>query len=274
MGIARCLMMAGSLGLGLTVATPASAAPGDRWPPAGVSYYGDPAVPDISGIWLGTAIGVPGKGAITNSGASSDGRPPTFFAPWPLPYTPAYQKIADERAAALKKGRAVGDIGSRCLPFGLPAMLLVKVYPDEVVQTPGLVTIFIFGTLPIFIWTDGRRHPADLPASFNGHSTGSWTGDTLFVDTVGLNSQTTLGPPQFPHSDKLHLRWTIRRVAADVMHVTVTMDDPEALTEPVVTTNIWHRMTERKWEVLDDGSCFENNTMISDKPVEAGFIKF
>ncbi len=266
--------MIGAMTLAVWTGAPAGAEPGDRWPPAGVSFYGDRAVPDVSGLWLGNAVGIPGKGALTNSGSSSDGRSPAFFAPWPLPYTAAYQKIADDRAAALKKGRALGDLGSRCIPFGLPAMLLAKVYPDEVVQTPGMVTIFVYGTLPIFIWTDGRPHPSDLKPSYNGHSIGRWVGDTLMVDTVGINGQTTLGPPQFPHSDKIHITWSIRRVADDVVHVTITMDDKDAFTEPVVLTNIWHRMTERKWEVLDDGSCFENNTMMGDKPVEPGFIKF
>ena len=39
----------------------AAAADADRWPPLGVSYQ--------------------------------DGRPQTYLAPWPLPYSPPYQKI-------------------------------------------------------------------------------------------------------------------------------------------------------------------------------------
>ena len=38
-----------------------------------VTFYGDPAVPDISGIWLGAIIGVPGKPADPNRGPA-DGR--------------------------------------------------------------------------------------------------------------------------------------------------------------------------------------------------------
>ena len=86
----------------------------------GVSLYGDPKAPDISGLWLGTVVGVPGK---------------PYLSPWPLPYTPAYQKLADERAEGSRRGRTVGDIGARCLPFGLPMMLVNKNFPDEIVQT-------------------------------------------------------------------------------------------------------------------------------------------
>ena len=59
--------MAGMLRrVGLGVLAAATAALGGRvaaqtgtaqtWPPPGVSYYGDPAVPDIAGLWLGVAI--------------------------------------------------------------------------------------------------------------------------------------------------------------------------------------------------------------------------
>lgn len=240
----------------------------------GVSLYGDTKVPDISGLWLGSVIGVPGKASMTNSGGSQDGRPPTYLAPWPLPYTPAYQKIADERAEGSRKGRTVGDVGARCLPFGLPMMLVNKNFPDEIVETPGVVSIFVWGTFPIMIWTDGRQHPKDLAPSQNGHSIGYWEGSTLHVDTVGINGTTTFAAALLPHSPKLHLEWTLQRVEKDVMHVHITFYDEDAFKEPVVTTNIWHRMTDPRWQVLDDASCFEGAAGVSDKPAAPGFVKY
>ncbi|MEY2927356.1 MAG: hypothetical protein RL367_1833, partial [Pseudomonadota bacterium] len=74
---------------------------------------------------------------------------------------------------------------------------------------------------------------------------------------------------------KLTLQWTVRRVARDMLHIYVTLDDDEALTEPVTTTNIWRRKTDPRWQVLDDGSCFENNhAQTDDKGTLEGFIKF
>ncbi len=240
----------------------------------GVSLYGDPKVPDISGLWLGTVIGVPGKPSLTNSGGSQDGRPPTYLAPWPLPYTPAYQKLADERADGSRRGRTVGDVGARCLPFGLPMMLVNKNFPDEIVQTPGEVTLFVWGTFPITIWTDGRAHPKDLAPSQNGHSIGYWVDGTLHVDTVGINGPTTFAAALLPHSPKLHIKWALERVDKDVLHVHLTFYDEDAFKEPVVTTNIWHRMTDPRWQVLDDASCFEGASGISDKPAAPGFTKY
>lgn len=243
-------------------------------PPPAVSFYGDPGAPDISGLWQGTAMGIPGKGVVSNSGTTADGRPPTYWAPWPLPYTPAYQKIYDERVAAAKKGRALGDTGSRCLPFGLPNMLASMHFPDEIVQTPGEVTIFVFGTFPIVIWTDGRAHPKEPTLSYNGHSIGYWVGDTLFVDTVGINGATPLDSNRDPHSAKLHMQWTVQRVAADILHINLTLFDDDAFTEPVTITNIMQRKSGPEWAVLDDQSCFENNQNIPPPPAAQGFIKF
>ena len=236
-------------------------------------FYGDPGTPDISGLWLGSLTARPGVTLAPNRGPA-DGRPPTYWAPWPLPYTDAYQKIFDERVASAKAGKALGDTGARCLPFGMPFVLVSKVYPDEIVQTPGQVTLYIFGTYPVIVWTDGRDHPANLVSSYNGHSVGHWVGDTLFVDTVGINGNTPLDSDRDPHSAKLHIKWSIERVAPDVLHFHVTLYDADAFTMPVTTTNIWTRKTPGKWDVLDDQSCFENNQTKADSVPEDGFIKF
>ena len=244
-----------------------------KWPPPGVSFYGDPGVPDVSGLWLGTITGVPGVPFAPNRG-SADGRPPTYYAPWPLPYSPKYQAIVDARSAASKQGKALGDINAKCLPFGLPLMLVSKVYPDEIVQTPGQVTLFMYNTNPVMIWTDGRPHPSDLKPSYNGHSIGYWVGNTLFVDTVGLVPNTTIDSGRDPHSGQLHIRWSIQKVGPDILHMHVTLYDEDAFKEPVTTTNIWHRKTDPKWQVLDDASCWENNESKTDSVPAGGFFKF
>ena len=251
-----------------------TSAAGERWPPAGVSFYGDKAVPDISGLWMGSAMGIPGEGVASNSGKSADGRPPAYFSPWPLPYKPTYQKIYDERVARAKQGVQLGDISSKCLPFGMPTMIASMNYPNEIVQTPGEVTFLEFGTFPIVVWTDGRQHPADLKPSYNGHSIGHWEGDTLIVDTVAIMPTTSLDSHRDPHSGKLHVKWAVRRVAPDTLHVDITLIDDEAFTEPVHMTNIYQRKDDAKWALLDDQSCFENNQDVPPPASLSGFIKF
>ena len=257
-----------------STATAGSAIAQETWPPPGVSFYGDPAAPDISGLWQGSMIGVPGVQPAPNRGPA-DGAPQTYWTPWPLPYTPAYQKILDDRTAAYAVGRQLGDITARCLPFGMPRGVSTRVYPDEIVQTPGQVTFFVNSSMPLVVWTDGRGHPTDLKPSFDGHSIGHWIGDTLFAETVGINNLTSLDHSIIPHSDKLKMKWTVRRAAPDRLHIALTLEDEEAFTEPVVTTNIYRRKSDPNWQVLDDGSCFENNRTAVDEDGDTdGFTKF
>lgn len=267
-----CAALAASAA-GLAAAPAPAAAQADASYKPVTTFYGDPAVTDISGIWLGNAIGIPGKQADPNRGPA-DGRPETYWYPYPLPYTPKYQQILDQRIEAAKTGRALGDSSARCLPFGMPRMLVSKFYPDEIVQTPGQTTIFMNSTMPIVIWTDGRGHPANLAKSFNGHSIGYWIGDTLFVDTVGINDIGVLDSLRNPHSDQIHLKWSIRKVSDDDLHIHLTVHDEAALKEPIVNTSVWKRMNDPRWAILDDGSCFENNNTVTDENAEPGFVRF
>ena len=274
MGKARRTLLAFAAVVLAGAAAPTLAKEAETWPPPGVSFYGDPSVPDISGLWQGSQIGVPGVSPAPNRGPP-DGEPQVYWTPFPLPYNALYQKIVDEREAALKEGRALADISARCLPFGMPRVLLSRVYPDEVVQTPGQVTFFFYGAFPVTVWTDGRGHPADWKPTFNGHTIGRWIGDTLFAETIGINDLTSLDHSRVPHSEKLVLRWTVRKVAPDRLHVIATVDDPEALREPVTVVNVARRKTDPRWQVLDDGSCFENNrTNVDEKGNTDGFVKF
>ena len=244
---------------------PVATAPGHR-------LYSDPGVPDISGLWLGTYTGIPGDTPQVPIAPQDI----THWSPWPPPLTADYQKQMDVIRAALKSGRSLGDAGARCLPFGLPNMLTVGVYQNEILQTPGQVSVWVFSQFPIIVWTDGRAHPKDLQPSYNGHSIGYWDGDTLHVDTVGILPTTRIGPgdPRMPHSSKLHMQWTVRRVANDVLHMQITLYDDEALTEPMVTTEILHRKAGPNWQELDDVSCFEGIQTQGAQKAPDGFKKF
>lgn len=87
------------------------------------------------------------------------------------------------------------------------------------------------------IYTDGRKHPEDLDTSFMGHSIGRWEGDTLVVDTVGLNDETwytqTGGANKLTsiHSDKLHVVERFTR-KGDVLSWEAVVEDPVMLTKP------------------------------------------
>jgi hypothetical protein len=237
----------------------------------GHALYGDPSVSDISGLWLGSTLVTPGYQAQQPIDQANT----TRWFPAPPRLTPAHRKLADERAAAVKVGRAVGDLGSRCLPFGMPFVLTNTPFQNEIVQTPGQVAFWIFGTFPVVVWTDGRPHPKDLKPSYNGHSIGHWVDDVLYIDTVGILAPTAIDSgPGTPHSDKLHMKTTMQRVGPDTLHVHVTLYDEEAFTEPMVMINIWRRKSGPNWQMLDDVSCFENNRETIDAGGAPGLKTF
>jgi hypothetical protein len=67
-----------------------------------------------------------------------------------------------------------------------------------------------------------------------GHSIGKWEGDTLVIDTVGLDDTTWLGGPGASlHSDKEHVieRWTRK---GNQVTVETTVEDPVMFTKPWV----------------------------------------
>jgi hypothetical protein len=119
-----------------------------------------------------------------------------------------------------------------CFPPGTPRIYL-QPFPMEIVQTPSRVLmIFEFNHFIRQIWTDGRSHNTDLGPTWFGDSVGHWEGDTLVVDTIGLNDKTWIDRAGHPHSDQLHVVERMRRPEPNTLQVGLTMEDPKAYTKP------------------------------------------
>jgi hypothetical protein len=86
-----------------------------------------------------------------------------------------------------------------------------------------------------YIYTDGRaqqgalRGNADNPL-FYGHVAGKWDGDTLVVDTKGLNEKFWFSNGGLPHTTQLHVVERFTRTDANTLRYEVTIDDPGAYT--------------------------------------------
>jgi hypothetical protein len=75
-----------------------------------------------------------------------------------------------------------------------------------------------------------------------GHSIGHWEGDTLVVDTVGMNAG-IYDRTGAPHSDKVHLMERMRLVAPDLIENQMTIEDPVMLTKPWKVTRYMRRFS-------------------------------
>ena len=135
----RLAGVACAAGLAWAGASPSRAADDPAATAPGRMLHGDPNAPDISGLWLGTYTSSPGYIPYVPVPEVNK----THWSPWPSPLTAAYKAKADEIAAADKAGRTLGDGGAKCLPFGLPFVVVLGSYPNEIVQTPGQVLSLI-----------------------------------------------------------------------------------------------------------------------------------
>ena len=170
--------------------------------------------PDLSGIWRTSS-----NRYLTDLAAGS---PQVVFTPWA-------RTLYNQRRAANGKGRP----SDRCLPRGVPGMMLARAEPWKVVQTPGAVTILFNESLHYRqIFTDGRAFPDDRAPTWLGYTIGRWDGDALVAETIGITEETWLDDSGHPHSDSLRVIERFRRRSGQRLDLDVTIDDPKAYTRP------------------------------------------
>ena len=212
----RALLAAVGLALGaLCLAGPAAAAAASE--------------PDITGMW-------DFQGRV--QGAQPRREPP--------PLIPALAAKAAEERAARNKVESVRNVGNMlCLPTGFPQLMSWK-SPIEILQTRGRVTVISEhdpgNDEPRTIYMD-RPMPKDVDLTWNGYSVGKWEGQTLVIETTGLNDRAdAFGVPRTPTTrivERMHLENGGKTLLDDL-----TITDPATLTKPFTRTLTYTRMPE------------------------------
>lgn len=206
-----------------------------------------------------SALGCGGRAA---SGSSQAAAPPDFNGVWSAPFTPDLSKALGRQppftpygAARFAKEDEIDDPLTKCLPIGPARGIQAGIMPFQVVETPDVFAI-LFENQHTFriIHTDGRAHPKDLDPTWFGDSVGHWEGETLVVDTVGIDDRTWLDTAGHEHSDQLHLAERFQKVDNNTIRWTVTFEDPKFFTEPWSVTL---PITRQKTEIMSY-SCEEN----------------
>lgn len=197
----------------------------------GTSWESIATLPDFGGWWewqFTDDYRIPGP----------DGRPVT--PPHPFKWAPLLPEVkaiaieaintvgarigsgAEETSAAL-----LDDVSGVCLPpafFGVNAMF---VYNFEILFTPGRVTIANEAGLTRRVAL-GQPLPDDVEESNAGTSVGQWEGDTLVVETAGLNGSYPV-PGFFPLGKGARTIERFRLVEPDVLEVQLALTAPELL---------------------------------------------
>jgi hypothetical protein len=196
---------------------------------------------DLSGIWrnqytpnLATAIG-------------------TAQNPVQPPFTPH----GAERWRTVDTAK---DPTGFCLPPG-PSRAFTAPFPFILVQQQNMIGfLFEYQTIWRAVYMDGRPHPEDILdyPEFMGHSIGKWDGDTLVIDTYGIDERSWLDTAGHEHSGQLRLTERIKKVSENALEWNATFDDPVFFTRPWSITRTFTRFDDSKDRILPY-TCTENN---------------
>lgn len=125
------------------------------------------------------------------------------------------------------------------------------------VQAPGEVLMINNGDQQIRHVYLNVPHSAHMTQSWYGESVGHYeNGDTLVVDTVGLNDRTYVDNYRTPHTTRLHVTERWRMMDAKTIEVAIRVEDEGAFTMPWSARQIYHRSDEGP---LVEMVCAENN---------------
>jgi hypothetical protein len=144
-----------------------------------------------------------------------------------------------------------------CWPMGVPAFLLYPAQPLYVVQ--GAKEVLLIAQMDNqvrHVYLD-LPHSKTVKPSWYGESVGHYEGDTLVVDTIGMNDQTWIDNYRTPHSDKLRVTERFHIVeGGKTLQVDVHVEDPGAFTTPWNTVQRYDRVQQG---ALVEFPCAENN---------------
>jgi hypothetical protein len=233
---------------------------------SGASVIAQQAAPDFQSAWL--AMGGELK-EIGTTPVPTRQDPRYRYVPNNTSEQPTY-RISDVSnpnfkpwiAAAMDKdnkevlaGKYAYTARSSCAAAGVPGFMGFGAQPIYFVQTPKEVLMIFQGDAQVRRIYLNVPHSANPRSSWYGESVGHYEGDTLVVDTVGLNDKTFLDAYRTPHSDKLHVTERWHKPFQDTLEVLITIDDPEAFNQPFQVMQRYGQVRQ----TLVEQVCAENN---------------
>jgi hypothetical protein len=178
---------------------------------------------------------------------------------------PILQPWAVERMRKDNEDVLAGKVGftarSRCWPHGVPGFLLYPVHPIFFIQGPNDVVMTWGQDFQLRHVYLNVPHSANPKPSWYGESVGHYeNGDTLVVDTIGLNDRTYIDNFRTPHTDRLHVVERFRLVnGGQELEVKVHVEDPGAFTTPWNAMQRYRRDQRAEEVPLHEMVCAENN---------------
>jgi hypothetical protein len=233
--------------------------------PAAAQVFDFGKYPDLKGQWRRVVVpGIPGQQGHDQTKPGGHGQQ--------APLTPEYEAVFVANLAEQAKG-GLGNISTaRCLPAGMPHMMM-GFGQMEYVITPDTTHILIdWDDHGRRIFTDGRDWPSGLEPSWSGYSIGKWIDqdgdgkyDMLDVETRGpFKGPRSYDPSGLPlHFDNASVfkeRIYLDKADPNILHDEVTTID-HALTRPWTVDKRYRRNSNPR-AAWSEYYCGENNAQV------------
>jgi len=175
---------------------------------------------------------------------------------------PILQPWAAEQMRKANDEVLAGKIGftarARCWPAGVPGFLTYPVSPVYFIQTPKEVLMFWEQDFQLRRVYLNVPHSANPKPSWYGESVGHYeNGDTLVVDTIGMNDKTYVDNYRTPHTTQLHVVERFQLIdGGKWIEVHARIEDPGAFTTPWNAVQRYRRVEQGPIQELP---CADNN---------------
>jgi hypothetical protein len=178
----------------------------------------------------------PTRPYVTNDEFRVTGRQPTqqladLSAPILQPWA---REVVRKRNEIVLSGKAASTPQASCWPIGVPGFLLRPMTQAMYfIQTPKVVVMILSSKQEVrhIYLTD--KHSANVKPSWYGESIGHYDGDTLVVDTIGIDERTWVDGFGTPHTKDLHVIERFRLIEGGaVLEANVHVEDPGTFTMP------------------------------------------
>jgi hypothetical protein len=158
-----------------------------------------------------------------------------------IPLTARYEARRAELQKMDEAGVAIPGRNAKCIASGLPDMMT---FGFRLEGNAEYLTM-IGGTGPTIrlIWLNRKQHTPDneLFGTYGGESLGQWDGDTLVVDTVGLEKTNEITYALPVNDEHMHIVERLRLRKSDELEVVTTIESKLALTKPYTYTYVYGR---------------------------------
>ncbi|HEY7299795.1 MAG TPA: hypothetical protein VH684_17955 [Xanthobacteraceae bacterium] len=228
--LAGAICLAGSLNSSALAETP-SFAPS---PDIGWYAYNRLFIPPPSGP--GPVQQDPAHPYVPNDEFRATGRQPTqhlanlnnpILQPWA-------RDVIRKRNELVLAGKLVPSPSASCWPKGVTGFLLSPMtQPMYFVQSKNEVAMILTSFNNVRYIHLADKHSPNVKISWYGESIGHYEGDSLLVDTIGINDRTRMDGFGTPHTTQLHVIERFHLIEdGKVLQADIHVEDPGAFTMP------------------------------------------